>query len=538
MPITWRNIDIGSNQSANQLINAGGNTITEGISQLGDIVTGINKVGAANVDARTKVNTEDAVATLAGITDSKALAAAMASGGALNKDTLRGKYGAELDMNKASALLETKKSELSRLDTEAKIREEDLAQKNQDRIDEADRFRQTNKNAQDQLSIARQRMIMDLAEKQKSLLETKQQQQLAAKFLEIQITNKDADSANAKSAALIADATKQGIATNVILGAKTQGTGLFDSVGNSTKVLALHQNTITAFDKAKQEVDSAFSDVERRYKKENNYDPAMLTALQQPGQLDGAIAEDLVKRYMPEGGTALEDTAPAAAQLIEIRNLLQNAVGDSIQVTPAVMEDLIKQSGHDESSFWFYKTNAKFEANPQIINKLAARIKSGAEWLPGGVKDNQLQLITKAKIKADEDQLFDRTQAINHIALAGRNEKTKALLTGDVAYAGTDMPTLSSDFTPATAKVKGKQVVKELEDKLRFKHDSLGNPIQGVNGEPELFMSEADKQAAARKAKALADAQKGTIKKIDEALGNSPLIKANPLSVLLKGGYE
>lgn len=59
MPITWQNINIGSNQSANALIANGADKITDSLTSLGGVVDDINKERNNIWSAKAEVNTED-----------------------------------------------------------------------------------------------------------------------------------------------------------------------------------------------------------------------------------------------------------------------------------------------------------------------------------------------------------------------------------------------------------------------------------------------------------------------------------------------
>ena len=397
MPITWRNIDIGSNQSANQLINAGGNTITEGISQLGDIVTGINKVGAANVDARTKVNTEDAVATLAGISDSKALAAAMGTGGALNQGTLRSKDGAEIDMNKVSSLMAAKQADLAKLDTDAKIRNENLAIGEKDRIDR-------NKQHQDQMEIQRnsqaiQRSQLNLALQDHTRTLATQAEEKKLNDMVLSIYKNSATPA-------AAEAEKQQLLTNL----GSNGFNLLDpgkagTIANSAKSLFSSgpvsqefTDTVTQLntqhDQLVATLDNGMNKFVERYKKANGVDDTVVGLLQDKSSTLGKTSVEMASYLYGDKEISKRETDNIARQATLIEGRFTDA---GITPTPALVKEVFQRSLADDGTTVF-KTDS-YNIDNKILRDIVNKAKVANDFISGSLgetlKANQLEFLNK-----------------------------------------------------------------------------------------------------------------------------------------------
>lgn len=512
MPITWRNIDIGSNQAANALINAGGNTITQGISDLGGVVEDVNKNTQANWDARTKLNTENALTSLAGITDSKTLTEAMSAGGALNKGTIRDTVGAQIDLNAVTTAMTTQREKIVKRETDAKIHEDSLNQKAADRLAEADRFNKNYALAKTKADQDLKMFNLDHAKKTKELADDKLGRELTNRFLQIQINTPEVDKANQAADALKAELINKGVNPDVMNKSLGQANAIYSSGSVGTALKQTITANMEGFTAAKKQSDDLYSTVVNQFKENNRDDPTMVAALQSPDELDGVLADKLVERYTDTKDKSKVDTDQATTQLMGIRDALQEKVGDGVKITAAVVEDLIKQSGHDGRDF--FKETATYTENREIVNKLADRVLAAKEWLPGGSKDSMLKMLQLRKNEADRAILTAEQNEQLHLTLESRKAATESF--SGVAF--TDHPGTTYDIKgqkiPAAsfAKSKAEEILKAAQSELGIQFDPYGRPVTDADGKPIPFVSEKDRQAAARLSKRLDDAAKTTFK--------------------------
>ena len=410
MPITWQNIDIGDNRSPNMLINTGGNQLTEGISKLADVVAGINQVGAANFDARTKVNTEDAVATLAGITDSKALATAMASGGALNKDTVRGKYGAEVDMNKVSSIMAAKQADLAKQDTDAKIRGENLAIGERDRLDR-------NRQHQDQLALSKNAQAMHhkqlqltLDDRARSLATDEEGKRLYETVLNIYKTQPNAAKAEAEKQQLLTnlgtsgfklvDPAKAGSLANAASSTFTSGPMSQDYLDTVTAVNTNHTKKIA-------DVDKGLDDFTKRFKKVNKVDDSIVQLMSDKSSTHGTSSVELAAAiYQGEKVAGSTETDNIGRQYTAVLGKFQDA---GIEPTPAVIREVFKRSGWDDGNLVF--DSDKYEIDNSVLRETIAKAKVADEFIQGdlgaALKLQQLKVLEgKAAINLGQQKII------------------------------------------------------------------------------------------------------------------------------------
>lgn len=427
MPITWRNIDIGSNNSANALINAGGDQIVQGISGLGGIVDGINKVDAANVVARTKVNTEDAVATLAGITDSKALAAAMGTGGALNKDTLRGKYGTELDMNKTSALLETKKSELSRLDTEAEIRDENRATHARERLED-NQFRNEGLKLQRENAAAqRQQNQLAVYEINRRLKHKDEGQRLEQTVMNIRKTYTDPAKAEAEIQKLVTSLPASGFSQ---LGAAEAATiaNSTSSIYKSGPVSQQFTDTVEAVNKlganslavVKKEEDALIKQFKTTYKINDQ-----VVKLQQDNSLTPGAETSEIADYLFTGSKTPQgdERDNVASQYREIENLFKN--NGVKNPSSAVIKEAFMRSQADDGSLWWDRDS--YSVDKSVVRELAKETAQAEEFISGGLRksfdDLQIAVLT------EKEKVLDAQKQVGNLLKLKQAEEQQIIST-------------------------------------------------------------------------------------------------------------
>lgn len=424
----------------------------------------------------------------------------------MNKDTVRDALGNQVNLKAVTAALGVREEKLVDRETDAKIRADELAQKAADRLETARRWNREQGLRETEAKQRTQIFNQQRDEHNKKLAADTLTKELTNKFLKIQIDNPELDKASAATDSLRAQLVNQGVDVEVINKSFTQAGSIYSSGSAGTNFKNTLAATTEGFTASKQTLDREYEDIKRRFNKDNNSDPTMVAALQVPDPLDGDMSDKLVDRYVDPEDKTSSDTVQATLQLRGIHDALQTELGDGIKVTGAVIEDLIKQSGHEGRAFW--SETATWTENPKIIKNLAARVRSAAEWLPGGSKHNMQQMLDDAKAQADRQLLDAEVQERSVLALESRKALTESF--SGVAYTEHKGTTHTIEGKPYTAHAHAyegaSKLLKKANDDLGIQHDSFGRPVLGTDGKPIPFVSEKDRQAAALRAKLADDA--------------------------------
>lgn len=513
MPITWRNIDIGSNQSANALINAGGDQIVQGISGLGDIVGGINKVGAANVDARTNVNTENALATLAGITDSKGLAEAMGAGGALNKDTIKDAVGAEIDLNAVTAAFTAQREKIVKRETDAKIHEDNLSQQAANRLTEADRFNKNYELAKQNADQNREKFQFEMTNAKAQLAKDKSAQ-LHVMNLE-KLVNAGGDFVKLQrdiehyKASGIQEGGDAGIIENaaatVLARLKT---------GVSSPLLTQQMEASTkAFGLAETKLDTEATNVLNRFKEQYEYNPDLVSMLGNTA-LAGQTIEAMTTDLMGKGELETKDTEEGGPKgFRELKNLVEEKTGFS--VPPVAVYELYKRVGHEDNKAWGmgWTTTVSTE-NQTAIDEFARELSIAKSFTKGGHNEGLMQKFEHG-VLATKQLIADRQRAeLNDMAMAKYQQTVGARINPNIAVAEYD-PT-KSGFVTGTRKdtMTGQTVITKVANNV-YVNEQVDSTITHLE---ELLRLNPDNTKRpltpkeARAAKQLDDAAKTVLK--------------------------
>jgi hypothetical protein len=419
MPITWRNIDIGSNAAANQLMGQGIQTLNRGLEGIGDVVEQRDKTNIANWNTAADKTTTDVLTKLDSITDSKSLAAAMAEGGDLNTQALTGKFGAQLDIGKISGLAADKFKSL-----QAKEKA-DLRQATQDQYTVEDRAASADARKlsmeSSRLSIQNTRINMANSERMlnEALTLDKAKRDLNLKNLEDRktVTNPEEyllkvqrnydEAIEASGGRISAMDAAQGLAA---VKAATANVGMTATLENE-----LRTNSVATDAAAKQIVD-AFGIVEKRFKTAIGVDDKLLALQADTSVGEADVTNNLTGAIQTKKGD-LVDSAKIRPVYEGIRREFRDA---GIEPSPRLVQEIMTAGGYDDH---WAGGDAEYKPNKAIVRDYIAKTKANIDFSTGSTKENW-DLIQKEKnanlaavLKASQSY----TTAVNSTAFANAN---------------------------------------------------------------------------------------------------------------------
>lgn len=380
MAITWRNIDISNQGSANALMANSAATITRGLDTLANVAAQQGQTQSANWDKAAQNNTTDILAKLNSYTSSDALAKEM-QGGEFAIDRLDGIFGRQYNKAAVADAIDKKRNSLLEIDRANKLAAEAELNKRVT-LEKTNRIRQFD-------SIAAQ--------------------------LQSQFTDPNELSAQLFSAAK--NLNPDGLIPGNEIG------GMVDQYVNRVKGIGLDE-TATAMLKIQQdripsmitEGTSAVDQALKEFKVKAGYDDGVDKILSDPMTVADAMNQ-LRTQITEKGG--VPDTTTIANRIQEINDKFTSE-GLPLPNGKVIME-LVTQGGHSDDDFW---TDPKFKPNTDFMDNMISKIKTNQLFK----ESNAEQLSKFAAIKAD---ITDSTSlaVLNNQRELLRANRTKAFNT-------------------------------------------------------------------------------------------------------------
>lgn len=385
MPITWKNIDLQDNRSANSLLVQGAEGITSGLDKLGAVAKQQTDLIRSNAAAQDVRNTDEVIAGLSNISNSGDLATAMQTGGALETTGIQAKYGrGSVDLGKIAAAARERKDYFTRLDTENQIHNDKLKYDTEQQRMQAARDLREGEHQKNSYKLQQQQVGLALADHQR-MIDTKEETRKFESYAQ-SLLSSTPDRASAERG--ITQYIANGYANYKHLD-KAQMDTIYKATATrfdagplspelaqtATKVDTLYTNATTA-------VGTAWTKYEREFKRVHKVDDTIVQ-LQSKQEPHGPTNEYLM-RGLFEGADKLseQETENVGVMYNQIKDRFSSA---GVEATPALMKDLFQRFGHGDG--WLNVDNDEYSKNDALVREYIEKAYTAKEFTSGALAD-------------------------------------------------------------------------------------------------------------------------------------------------------